>query len=316
MMKTVKTLRAKLGVALIGLLISIGVPASAAEKVDTLRIGLLPTEDAGEMVKQFKPVEQHLGKELGVKTKVTITQSYNALIEAMRAGHLDVVYVGGGQYVKAREFGMDVIPIVARVTPAFPGDTKGRTYYKSVIITRSDSGIKSLQDLKGKTFSFVSPTSTSGGIGPRFFLGKNGINPEKDFKKIYWAGTHEASFLAVINGKVDAGAMADHYFYHYRDRKMLKFSEYLEPKNVITNSELHILGAQKVPGIPMVVRGALGKEFIKKLQDAFLSLKFKGQLEHMMFMGTTLRFDPGSHKDYEDVVIMKKMAAKLKKKKK
>lgn len=315
-MKTVKTLKVKLGVALIGLLISFGVPASAAEKVDTLRIGLLPTEDALEMVKQFKPVEQHLAKELGVKTKVTITQSFNALIEAMRAGHFDVIYVGGGQYVKARELGMDVIPIVVRVTPAFPGDTKGRTYYKSVIITRSDSGIKSLEDLKGKTFSFVTPTSTSGGIGPRYFLGKNGINPEKDFKRVFWAGTHEASFLAVKNGKVDAGAMADHHFSRYRDRGMLKYSEYLEPENVIKDSEIRILGAQKVPGTPMIVNRALGKEFIKKLQDAFLSLEFKGQLEHMKFMGVTLRFVPASHKDYEDLVVMKKMAAKLKKKKK
>ena len=110
--------------------------------------------------------------------------------------------------------------------------------------------------------------------------------------------------------------MADHYFYHYRDRGCSNSRSTWSRKTVITNSELHILGAQKVPGIPMVVRGALGKEFTKKLQDAFLSLKFKGQLGAHDVYGHNSEIRSQLHEDYEDVVVMKRMAAKLKKKKK
>ena len=157
-----------------------GSAALAAEKLDKLRFGLLPAEEAVEMARQFKGIADYVGKAVGLPTEIFVSQSYNALIEAMEAGKIDVAYLGGGTYVAAYNKGMNVVPMaVARL--------QGRTYYKSCIITRPDSGIKTLQDLKGKSFAFVTPTSTSGGVGPRFYLNKNGINPEKFFASLIYA---------------------------------------------------------------------------------------------------------------------------------
>src|SRR3546814_17940283 len=102
------------------------------------------------------------------------------------------------QYSKRLELGMDVVPLVLN------RDTSGRTYYKSCIITRSDSGIETLQDIKGKDFAFVSPTSTSGGVAPTYYLLKHGIDPDKDFNRKIVDGKHDAAYLAVKNDKVEA----------------------------------------------------------------------------------------------------------------
>jgi len=286
-----------------------GSAALAAEKIDTLRFGLLPAEEAVEMVRQFQGIADYVGKAVGLPTEIFVSQSYNALIEAMEAGKIDVAYLGGSTYVAAFNKGLDVVPMaVARL--------QGRTYYKSCIITRPEYGdIKTLQDLKGKSFAFVTPTSTSGGVGPRFYLNKNGINPEEFFKSLIYAGKHDSVFLAVKNKKVDAGAVGDLYFSRWKERGLLKFSKYDEPNDNLKDSpDLYLLGCQKVPGTPMVGRKKLGKEMIAKITKALTSLPFAA-IDKLRFWGATEKFVKTDHAFFADLVAMKKMAAKMKKKK-
>lgn len=275
---------------------------ASAEAPKQLRFGLLPAEDPTLMVQQFTGIAEHVGKTLGLPVNVKVSESYNALIEAMRSGHLEVVYVGGSQYIKMLDIGMKVEPLVLNK------DTYKRTYYKSCIVTKPDSGIKTFADLKGKTFAFVSPTSTSGGVAPAYMLVKNGINPEKDFKNKIYAGKHDASFLAVKNGKVDAGAVGDFYFWRWQDRGIFKMEKYDEANNKLINAELSIIGCQKVPNTPMVISSGYGKEFIKKVQDAFLSLPEKTANAYKIWPSTG--FVPASHEDFVDLIGMKKLSAK------
>ena len=310
-----KKLKITLGSILAAVAIMASTSAFAAEPKE-LRFGLLPAEDAIEMVKQFQGIADHLGKTMGLPVKVWVSQSYNALIEAMGAGKLEVVYLGGGTYVAAKNAGLDVVPVVAAKTPISKTDKVGRTYYKSCIITRSDSGIKKLDDLKGKTFAFVTPTSTSGGVGPRFYLLKNGIDPEKDFKNLLYAGKHDAVYLAVKNGKVDAGAIGDLYFPRWKSRGILNYDSYDEPNDaLIGESELYIIGCQKVPGTPMVTRKAFGKAFLDRLRAVFVSPPF-GAVDTYRIWGPTLAFVPVTDADYADLAEMKRMASEAKKKKK
>src|SRR5438128_5954413 len=107
------------------LALSLGAASAHAQAPKQLRFGLLPAEDAGKMVEQFKGIADHVAAQMGLPVTVQVSESYNALIEAMRAGHLEVVYVGGSQYIKMRDIGMDVVPVVIN------RDEDGRTYYKS-----------------------------------------------------------------------------------------------------------------------------------------------------------------------------------------
>ena len=246
--------------------ISVWAIVCAAQAPKQIGFGLLPAEDAGKMVEQFKGIADHISAKMGLPVTVQVSESYNALIEAMRAGHLEVVYVGGSQYVKMRELGMDVVPVVTN------RDEDGRSYYKACIISRSDGPIKTYADLKGRTFAFVSPTSTSGGIAPSYLLLKNGIDPGKDFKNSVYAGKHDAVVLAVKNKKVDAGAVGDLYFVRWAERGLFKMGRHDESKDELIDSELRIVGCIPVPNTPMVTMKKFGDKFLKDLQAAFVSV--------------------------------------------
>ncbi|MEK9673451.1 MAG: phosphate/phosphite/phosphonate ABC transporter substrate-binding protein [Rhodospirillaceae bacterium] len=277
--------------------------AAKAEAPKQIRFGLLPAEDPTQMVEQFNGIAKHIGEKMGLPVNVKVSESYNALIEAMRAGHLEIVYVGGGQYLKMLDLGMKVVPLVLNK------DTNKRTYYKSCIVTKPDSGIKTFADLKGKTFAFVSPTSTSGGVAPTYMLLKNKINPDKDFKRKIFAGKHDASFLAVKNGKVDAGAVGDFYFWRWQDRGIFKMERYDEPNDKLINAELSIIGCQKVPNTPMVTQEAFGAAFIDGIRKAFLSLPTETANAYKIWPSTG--FVPTSHADFVDLAEMAKLKKKI-----
>jgi len=296
------------GFSLLILLIGSYSFAMASDIPKTLSFGLLPAEDAAEMIKQFQGIAEHIGKAVGLPIETRVSQSYNALIEAMNAGHIDVAYLGGSQYVAARRVGIDCQPVVVAKAQT------GRTYYKSCIIVRAESDIKCVEDLKGKTFAFVSPTSTSGGVGPRFIMLKHGINPEKDLRRILYAGKHDSVFLAVMNKKVDAGGTGDVYFPRWKGRGILKYTEYIEPQDMLKDGDIRVVAAVKVPGTVMIARGALGQGFIEKLRAAFQSVP-KEELNKYRIWGPLLGFVPASHEDYKELAEMKELARKLKKKK-
>ena len=297
----------RLGAALmVPLFMFAGTATMAAEMLEKLRFGLLPTEEAPEMVRQFQGVADHVSGAVGLPNEIFVSQSYNALIEAMEADKIDVAYLGGGTYVAAYMKGMDVVPMVV-------AKLRGRTYYKSCIITNAKSDIQTLNDIKGKKFAFVSPTSTSGGVGPRFYLNKNGINPEQDFAELIYAGKHDSVYLAIKNNKVDAGAVGDVYFPRWKERGLLEYTSWDEPNDALASPDIRIIGCQKVPGTPMVARGALGKEMIDKMTEAYTTLPYQA-VDMLRFWGPTESFIPTDHAFYEDLVSMKEMAAEMKKK--
>jgi len=304
-MRYMKTLKTLISLAVILPVLAFATsPSMAAEK---LRFGLLPAEDAIEMVRQFQGIADHVSKAVGMETEIFVSQSYNALIEAMEAGKIDVAYLGAGTYVAAYLKGFGIVPMVVT-------KLHGRTYYKSCIITRADSGLQTLSDLKGKTFAFVSPTSTSGGIGPRYYLGKNGINPEADFEKLIYAGKHDAVFFAVKNGKVDAGATADAYFSRWKDRGILNFEKWDEPNDNMVNGDIRVLGCQKVPSTLIAARKALGEEMIEKMVKALVTIP-NAVLDKLRIWGVHEAFIRTNHAFFEEFLQMKLMAAKMKKKK-
>lgn len=277
-----------------------------AQPPKQLRFGLLPAEDPTQMVEQFKGIAEHVGQQMGLKTSVVVSESYNALIEAMRSGHLEAVYVGGSQYLKMLDLGMDVVPVVLN------RDTSERTYYKSCVITRSDNGIKKFEDLRGKTFAFVSPTSTSGGVAPSYLLLKNGINPDTDFRNKVYAGKHDAAFLAVKHGKVNAGAVGDFYFWRWQERGILDMERYDETNEQLINSELHVIGCIDVPNTPMVTKATFGEDFVNKLRNAFISLPVEVAGNYKVWPSTG--FVATSHQDFVELGEMDRLGAELAKK--
>jgi phosphonate transport system substrate-binding protein len=187
-----RTLRALLTCALFA--------ASAATMAQQVfRVTTIPEEAATEQVRKFTPLAAYLEKRLGMKVEFTPVNDYPAAVEALVNKKVDLVWFGGFTHVQANlRSGGKIIPIAQREE-----DTK----FQSVFITQTNSGIKTLADLKGKQISFGSQSSTSGHLMPRHFLLQAQIDPEKDFKRVAYSGAHDATIASVVSGKVDAAAL-------------------------------------------------------------------------------------------------------------
>lgn len=163
------------------------------------RVTTIPEEAATEQVRKFTPLATYLEKQLGVKVEFTPVSDYPAAVEALVNKKVDLVWFGGFTFVQANlRSGGKVVPLAQREE-----DTK----FQSVFIAKTDSGIKTLNDMKGKQISFGSQSSTSGHLMPRSFLLQASINPEKDFKRVAYSGAHDATIASVVSGKVDAAAL-------------------------------------------------------------------------------------------------------------
>jgi phosphonate transport system substrate-binding protein len=181
------------------LLIATGLIAAAVHAQAVLRVTTIPEEAATEQVRKFTPLASYLEKQLGMKVEFTPVNDYPAAVEALVNKKVDLVWFGGFTHVQANlRSGGKIVPLAQREE-----DTK----FQSVFIAKTDSGIKTLADMKGKQVSFGSQSSTSGHAMPRSFLLQAGINPEKDFARIAYSGAHDATIASVVSGKVDAAAL-------------------------------------------------------------------------------------------------------------
>jgi phosphonate transport system substrate-binding protein len=178
-------------------LFAVGAISAHAQQV--LRVTTIPEEAATEQVRKFTPIASYLEKRLGMKVEFTPVSDYPAAVEALVNKKVDLVWFGGFTHVQAQiRSGGRVVPIAQREE-----DTK----FQSVLIAKTDSGIRKLQDLKGKQISFGSQSSTSGHLMPRHFLLQAKIDPEKDFKRVAYSGAHDATIASVVSGKVEAAAL-------------------------------------------------------------------------------------------------------------
>lgn len=162
------------------------------------RFGFTPAENAKDQQTKTAPFLQHLSKRLDRPVHYFPVNDYAAAVEALKASKLDAALLGPLAGVLAEQEGAATIQLKTI-------NGKRPNYY-GIIIARADSGIQTLSQLKGTRFAFVDPVSTSGGLFPRFLLKQEGLEPERDFKQVIDAGSHDAVILAVLNHKVDAGA--------------------------------------------------------------------------------------------------------------
>ncbi|WP_425466340.1 phosphonate ABC transporter substrate-binding protein [Pseudorhodoferax soli] len=228
-------------------------PAHAAKP---LTVGLIPSEDSRAMIANSQAMMDMLSKALDMPVKPFVAADYNGVIEALRSRRLDVAYLGPFSYVLGAT--------VAEIEAFAVAETKraGRTSYHSLVVAHKDSGIKTVADLKGRTFAFVDPTSTSGHLFPKAGLMKAGFNPDKDFGRVIFSGSHDSNAVAVQNKKIDAVAIADRIL----DAAIAKGLARREDLVVVWKSE-------PIPESPTVWRKDLDPELKKRVQAAFLQVK-------------------------------------------
>ena len=175
-----------------------------AQANDEIRVGMIPDAGATQVsIDQKKPLQDYLEKVLGRKVHIIIPTNYNATVEGLGNGSLDFAYLGGLTYVKAHAR-YQVIPVVQRQIDR---------EFHSLFIAHAGSGIKSLQDLKGKKFAFGDINSTSGHLFAYKAMKTAGIDPDKELNGYRYTGSHTATVQAVASGAADAGSVDETVFH-------------------------------------------------------------------------------------------------------
>lgn len=163
------------------------------------KIGMIPDQNVADLNRSMESFAEYLGKETDMEVKFVPSMDYAALVTAFERGEIQLVWFGGLTGVQARNLVPEAEAIAQR-----PIDEK----FKSVFIAQKGLNIKSLEDLKGKTFTFGSESSTSGNLMPRYFLMDAGINPDKDFDGLpNYSGSHDKTYKLVESGTFQAGAL-------------------------------------------------------------------------------------------------------------
>nr|WP_297388991.1 phosphonate ABC transporter substrate-binding protein [uncultured Roseateles sp.] len=247
--------RTALGAALV-LTVCAGLPQHASAQQRALTIGLIPAEDSQAMIEFSRQVLDALQQQLGMPVKPFVATDYNGVIEALRAKKLDVAYLGPFSYVLASS--------VAEVEAFSVAVTKktGQSAYRSVILARKDSGLRSVAELKGRNFAFVDPSSASGHLFPKAGLQQTGLDPDAYFGRVVFSGSHDASILAVANRKVDAAAVADRIFNSAVAKGTVKQDDFVV-----------LWSSRPIPESPMVWRKDLDPALKEKLAKALANLK-------------------------------------------
>jgi phosphate/phosphite/phosphonate ABC transporter binding protein len=164
-----------------------------------LEFGFTPVLGEAEMRSEFEPLTAYLSDAIGQKVVLYVAKDYGDLRTQMEDGMVDIGSFSPFAYVDATRGGK--IRIIAQSI------IDGTTTYRGIIVARKDSGLKTVGDLKGKRFAFVDPKSASGYVYPRAMLIEKGLDPKSYFKETIFAGDHNKVIAAVLQSRVDAGAI-------------------------------------------------------------------------------------------------------------
>lgn len=260
-----------------------------------LTIGISSGENETDAIARTQPYADYLSRELGVPVNIVRGTDYAAVIEAMRSGHVQFASVGPAAYALARKvMGEDIAPVAVTL------DQDGNLGYYSVIAVRADSPYKTLEDIKGKSFAFADPNSTSGYAVPSYYLATE-LNTSADeyFSEVAFSGGHEQSVMALVNGTFDAVAT------HWRNETAGNIQT-MEKKGLIPAGSTRIIWKSPViPNTPLMMLTTLPQELQDAFKTALMAFPEKDPEGFATYSnGTSSGYVEAKHEDYLDVVAI------------
>jgi phosphonate transport system substrate-binding protein len=270
-----------------------------------LTIGISSGENETDAIARTQPYADYLSRELGVPVKIVRGTDYAAVIEAMRAGHVQFASVGPAAYALARKvMGDDIAPVAVTL------DQEGNLGYFSVIAVRADSEYQSLEDIKGKSFAFADPNSTSGYAVPSYYLSTELNTSAADyFSEVAFSGGHEQSVMALVNGTFEAVAT------HWRNENAGNIQT-MEKKGLIPAGSTRIIWKSPViPNTPVMMLTTLPQELQDAFKTALMAFPEKDPEGFATYSnGTSSGYVEAKHEDYLDVIAITEFNAEERRK--
>lgn len=288
--------RRGLAAALVSLaLISPALAQDWRSEYPELTIGISSSENETDAVARTQPYADYLSKELGVPVNIVRGTDYAAVVEAMRSGHVQFASVGPAAYALARKvMGEDIAPVAVTL------DNDGNLGYYSVIAVRADSPYKTIEDIKGKSFAFADPNSTSGYAVPSYYLATQmNTNADEYFSEVAFSGGHEQSVMALVNGTFEAVATS------WRNETAGTIQT-MEKKGLIPVGSTRIIWTSPViPNTPVMMLTTLPQELQDAFKTALMAFPEKDPEGFAIYSnGTSSGYVEAKHEDYLDVVAI------------
>ena len=231
-------------------------------KPKELTVQFVPSSNATTIEAKAKPLEKLLKKQLGIPVKVSVSTDYNTIVEAMGSKKVDVGFLPPDAYVLAHKQNNAKAILQAERKEVLGKDdhpgSKNVDYYRSQILVRKDSGIKTLDDLKGKKIAVQDTTSTAGWIFPAVEMYKHGVNINKNGIKTAQVKGHDQGVLSVYNKNTDAA------FVFQSARNLVK-----KDAPDVNDKVVPIYTTKKIPNDTITVRGDMDGKWQKKIAKAF-----------------------------------------------
>jgi phosphate/phosphite/phosphonate ABC transporter binding protein len=256
----------------------------SARQTRTLRFGRIPNVSPREAYRVYSGLVTLLDEQLSCcDVELVLAPDYASCVKMLADKKIDLAWLGTATYVVERE----QTPMVPLVRPIW----SGRAGYAGVLFTLEGSGIKALEDLRGKRLAFVDEQSASGYVYPANLLIAKGFDLEKDFSATDFLGSHDAVLMAVLLGEYDAGAVFERAYFTVADRAR--------------RMQLRVLAQTEViPGEPIVAGAHLDEALVEEVRAAFMRIQTERLQE------TALRdlfgFEPATDEQYTGVRLLGK----------
>nr|WP_106781214.1 phosphate/phosphite/phosphonate ABC transporter substrate-binding protein [Lysinibacillus timonensis] len=250
---------------------------------DKLTIGMIPVRDAKDLEKEFEPVKLYLEKTLNVDIDIQVTDSYASLVKKMKNGTIDIGWYGAFSFIAA-ESELNLTPLVVQQRK------ETGLYYQSLIITKNDSRIENIEDLKDSVFAFVDAGSTSGFVLPFALFKSRNINMEQHFKDTVFSGTHEQVLIDIGNGRVDAGAISS-----------IQYNELIKLGKINKETYKIIWQSENIPSSPIVARSDIDNGIKQGFIEAMLNIHIQIPNELKMFDDSIVKFIEIDNKIYHPI---------------
>lgn len=252
-----------------------------------LTIGVATDNDGDAPIEENRLLGQRIEAAAGVPVRFFTATSYTAIVEALRAKRIDAMQLGVFSYLlAAQQADAEAMAVYINTfaEPAVrdPGLEHG---YYSIIFAKKGNGVASLADLKGRTFNFGDPASTSGHLVPKTELLRAGLVADRDFKTRF-TGDHAAALVSLWNGRADAAAASERNLHNIVESGLIEYCGF--PTDAIRRGRspaevkamfdscpdgkvVPIHYSFPIPGTPFAVRRDLPADFKAAIKTALLS---------------------------------------------
>jgi phosphonate transport system substrate-binding protein len=278
--------------------------AVSAQEITEFNIGILGGENAQDRLTNQECFRAKIEEALGVPVKLFAPADYDGVIQGMLGGTIDYAWLGASAFAKIHLTDPNAVEL--KLTKQ---NVDGSTGYYSIGFARADSGIKSIEDAKGKVFAFADPNSTSGYLVPGAELMATYGKLEEYFAEVKMSGGHEQSIVGVHNGDFDAGVSWADGLGNWEDGyNSGAFRRAADAGLVDMNNLVEIWRSKMIPEGPMVIRAALPADVKDKVTQLTADLwETDPECAYNVAAGDAKDFVPVDLGAYEGVIAARKL---------